>query len=257
MSEKQSKLELIDNVGAPYKTDTPYFYEFSGDKPGPTVTILGAVHGNEPIGVEVLEHLQVLAIQHGVQAGTLKLGIGNPTAYLQNVRGHDKNDANRFTDNPPGSNEEKCAQNLQQELKTSDVTLDIHETILPSEPMLIVPVLKHKYAHILKCLGIKTLHHGKGWYSPEGEAIQTDTYTAANGGFGVTIERGWKDDPEEEKQKIKSHIIKALIALGIFDPEKIYLEHDVEDIDEFEQYHAYQSIRAGKNFQWTKSYKNN
>ncbi len=52
------------------------------DVPGPTVVILGGVHGNETCGVKALPALSQVSLQRG----KLILLYGNPLAIEQNVR---------------------------------------------------------------------------------------------------------------------------------------------------------------------------
>lgn len=250
-------LEKLDAVGAPYSTENSYFWKFDGELPGPTVTVLGAVHGNETAGVEVIEFLQVLTIQHGVMFGTLKLGIGNPQAFIEGKRGtDDNNDLNRFGDNPPYSEEAKREQELKEELEDTDVLLDIHETILPSDPMLIVTDLNHKYAKAIRKLGIKTIFTGPGLLSPEGDASNTDTYTAMHGGLGITVERGCKDDAVRDL--IKYQILYTLMELGIFDENFMFMYTTtyIPELEDPEIYDTYASIRAEEDFEWKGEWKN-
>lgn len=66
-----------------------------GDVPGPTVILLGGVHGNEPAGVQALQ--QVLALLHGAGAfrGRLTALRGNMAALQARVRYVDE-DLNRL-----------------------------------------------------------------------------------------------------------------------------------------------------------------
>ncbi|PIQ78152.1 hypothetical protein COV82_01780 [Candidatus Peregrinibacteria bacterium CG11_big_fil_rev_8_21_14_0_20_46_8] len=61
----------------------PHVSQYQGSEAGPSVTILGGVHGNEITGVEVIESLKSLLAHNAVQKGTLNLGIGNWAAYLR------------------------------------------------------------------------------------------------------------------------------------------------------------------------------
>ena len=108
-----------------------------GTRPGPTVTLLGAVHGNELVGPQALTFLQssqILgegkAIDAGVMAGTLRIvPIVNLPGYRRRTRYiPDGRDLNRFFPGRDGGNTtQRIALRLWEHIaKTSDFIIDLH-----------------------------------------------------------------------------------------------------------------------------------
>lgn len=59
----------------------------NSSEPGPRVVVIGGTHGNEPAGVEAM-YLISRFMQNGLQLehGSIEFIIGNPEAYLQDIR---------------------------------------------------------------------------------------------------------------------------------------------------------------------------
>ena len=108
-----------------------------GVRPGPTVTLLGAVHGNELVGPQALTFLQsnqILgegkAIDVNSMSGTLRIvpivnlpGYRNSTRYTPDGR-----DLNRFfPGKPEGNTTQRIAHRVWNKIiKTSDYVIDLH-----------------------------------------------------------------------------------------------------------------------------------
>ncbi len=137
-------------------------------RPGPALTILGGVHGNELVGIAVVEKLlEAMAelakvksrsrTEGAVMRGSLTLAIGNPAAVARKTRGsQDHADLNRcfgsevvvdFDDNDDddggaaGSGiaddaERARARLLAPLLAASDILVDLHATNKPSPPFI-------------------------------------------------------------------------------------------------------------------------
>jgi len=117
----------------------------------PRIAVLGGVHGNERVGIEVVQRLVARFSEASTlpkQHGELLLAIGNPEAVERNVRFVDI-DLNRcFSDQERrGSNdgddqqyyEIGRAMELAPLLRGLDVLLDLHATNKPSEPFVRLP----------------------------------------------------------------------------------------------------------------------
>jgi succinylglutamate desuccinylase len=250
----QNTLEQLSKIGMDYghPSGAAHTWQIKGENPGPAVTILGGTHGNETIGVEVVEELLKKALNEGVKGGSLNLGVANPQAYLHNTRGF-HGDLNRcFGENPNPFDDSypwQRAKSLKPMLQQSDVLFDLHATIKPSDPFLVVADVNHQLAHCLSFLGLQTVLTGKGLLSPSGEAICTDNFVAKHGGLGVTIESGWLEDPETAK--VQQGLLSALHQLGIFHcPDQVAEETKLEIFD------CYQCVPAGHEFQFLQEWKN-
>lgn len=201
----------------------PYAWVKNGKQPGPTVTVLGGVHGNETVGVQIVHDL----LQEEVQKGTLQLALGNLSAITAGKRFIDK-DLNRSFGHPvAGVRESVRANHLKALLGQTDLLLDVHSTMKPSHPFLAIPDvehLHHPFMSLVASLGIPTIVTGKGLFPPDGEPIYADTFVEASGGFSVTIEAGWSEDPKI--MEVKKGISRALAELGILDMPKLLQESD-------------------------------
>jgi len=112
-----------------------------GTRPGPIVTIIGAVHGNELIGPLALTYLQSpnimgegMAIDPSSVAGTIRIiPIVNMPGYRRSTRYmSDGRDLNRFFPGKENSNTtSRVAHRLWKELfSTSDHIIDLHTAAL-------------------------------------------------------------------------------------------------------------------------------
>ena len=124
-------LQAVDASGAPV--------------PGPRVAIVGATHGNERVGIDVLARLQERA-DAALRRGALVLVLSNLDAMAIDRRhtpdGVDMNrlwDADRLarlaaTDDEVLCSEERRVRRLAPLLLGCDAILDLHSTSRPSPP---------------------------------------------------------------------------------------------------------------------------
>lgn len=234
--------------------------------PNPNVTVMGGIHGNETVGIDVLEAILEMINESRLQVGTLNLIAGNPSALEQNIRFIEQ-DLNRCFGPMPKNPvlEHKRAEELKPLLAKTKILLDIHSTMKPSKAFIAAPVLNHPAAAILPYLNIPTIVSGPGLLPPDGTPIYADIYVNSQGGFGVTVESGWREDPNAAN--IISSVKKALEFIGLFDEQKYQKfllsqnpQHNVEwitsDGKAIEIYHAYKNLLAGKNFAYAKEFNN-
>ncbi|MBL8518734.1 MAG: succinylglutamate desuccinylase/aspartoacylase family protein [Betaproteobacteria bacterium] len=105
---------------------------FQGQKPGPRLIVLGAVHGNETCGTQAIR--RILA---ELKAGTLAIAAGrvtfvpitNPLAYAKRERNGERNlNRNLGPVADPHDFEDRIANWLCPMLADHDVLLDLHST---------------------------------------------------------------------------------------------------------------------------------
>lgn len=232
----------------------------------PNVTVMGGVHGNETVGIDVLEAILEMINDTKLKIGTLNLIAGNPSALEKNVRFVEQ-DLNRcFGEMPKNPTlEHKRAGELKPILGKTAILLDVHSTMKPSKAFIAAPTLNHPAASLLPHLNISTIVTGPGLLPPDGQAIYADTYVNSQGGFGITIEAGWREDPKTTH--IISSVIKALEFIGIFDEEKhlqfLAAQMPVSDSEwvtpegkKIEIFNAYKNLIAGENFAYAKEFNN-
>lgn len=103
------------------------------------VLIVGATHGHEVLGVEVINDIKKDNNVIGVD-----FIIGNPEAYKKRVA-YLESDLNRvFPGNSNGDYEEKRAYEISKKIKNYDIVIDIHSTdtnVYDEDSMLIVTKL--------------------------------------------------------------------------------------------------------------------
>src|SRR3989338_3159742 len=169
-----------------------------GNHHGPTVTVMGSVHGNERVGGDFLPHLTAL-IDAKKLHGTLHLILGNPKAYEQNIRFVDI-DLNRLFGEPfeHGKHESLTVESaraleIAPFLADSDFLLDIHSTIKPSIPFVYCePTARHlEFAHLFDLDYVVSAAKD---FRPPDLVSSADNFTDRYGGLGFTYEAGWSED---------------------------------------------------------------
>ncbi|MFH1720567.1 MAG: succinylglutamate desuccinylase/aspartoacylase family protein [Patescibacteria group bacterium] len=171
----------------------PHIYHFPGNTAGPCVVVMGGVHGDEKVGVQIVEKLKGLLSMEKI-SGEIYLIIGNPRAAQKRVRFIDC-DLNRlFGDNFHNSNyEEKRASQIAQFLAKADFLLDIHSTTKKSVPFVYCGNTEKHFA-LARIFGTKYIVSPSSTFKKTGLGACTDNFVDKNGGIGITYECGWNDD---------------------------------------------------------------
>lgn len=173
-------------------------HTISGEHPGPTVTIMGSVHGNERVGGDFLPLLKALIDQKKLR-GTLHLILGNPTAYDRNTRFVDT-DLNRLFGEPfehekHGSLTVEAARALEIApfLADSDFLLDIHSTIKSSIPFVYCEPTTH-HLEFARLFNVDYVVSAAKGFRPPDLISSADNFVDFHGGLGLTYEAGWSED---------------------------------------------------------------
>jgi predicted deacylase len=120
-------------------------FTFEGSKRGPSIFVIGGMHGNELTGI-IAAHQLLQALQRGelkVATGSVTLALGNPRAIALNRRyTESKADMNNlFTEDvltrEGDTWEIRRAQKLARTIEVSDIVIDIHSTTNPSVPFIV------------------------------------------------------------------------------------------------------------------------
>lgn len=238
----------------------PEVWYAASENEGPHVIISGGIHGNEQPGIDtVFELLEQIEKIGGIVKGKVTLSLGNLKAIEQVTRSIHHRDLNKcFGENPifDQHGHETYESQRAKELKQAwgdhaDLLLDLHATIRPSKPFIVVPDL-HKHSTmqwVIPYLGIQTVMTGQGFFPPNGEPIYTDTYVSRKlGGMGVTVEAGWMQNPGVKS--LTENVRQVLTALGVLpgtvDKPKL----------EPQYYDAYWNVIAEEGFSFTKDWIN-
>ena len=193
-----------------------------GKFPGKKVVIMGALHGNEKIGFEVIEQLKKDLNPDKIN-GEIFLILGNPVAHENNTRFIDT-DLNRLfvpekikeltkISQENLNTEEKRLLEIIPILQKADFLLDIHSTIKPSIPFVFIEnTAKH-----LALAEIFTTDYIV-YNSPDGpEDMNTcaDNFVNSNGGCGLTYEAGWSEE-EGKLAEVLKQVYNFLSATNSF-----------------------------------------
>ena len=198
-----------------------HWHTWAALAPGPSLVVLGAVHGNEVCGA----HAIVRAIDdltHGrlrLLRGRLTLvPVANPLAFAQATREGERNLNRRFLPQPePQDYEDRITRQLAPLLAQHEVLLDLHSFHTPGDPFAMVGPRNNSGARepfaraaeemaLARALGAQQVV--EGWLEvydraaglrgelPDDEGIGTNEYRRSQGGDAVTIECGQHEDPE-------------------------------------------------------------
>jgi succinylglutamate desuccinylase len=185
-------------------------YTLQSSRPGPTITIIGAVHGNEFCGYQAIKAVQQTL---RVNKGTVHLVVANALALEAKTR-FMHYDMNRlFVDTLPlhikKSYEYQRSREIKQLLDQSDILIDLHASVAGSQPFIICENNGLEIAHYVSVKNILTridaFHPGS-----------TDGYMNRRGKIGMCIECGDKETDQSTQFAIQS-IKQVLRGLEIID----------------------------------------
>ncbi len=183
-----------------------------------TVTILGGVHGNELVGIQVVrklvEKLQSGALYVDNPNAELIVAIGNPLAVEKNARGSEAGqDLNRsFSCDLLESFNEQCSSYeanralvLAPLLRRTDVLVDLHATNKPSEPFIRIAgrcTKRHMdiASWFVNLPGSEETDKGRTKLLVDPNHVigsrmsTTDEFVNSFGGFGICVETGEATD---------------------------------------------------------------
>lgn len=215
------------------------------NQPGPTVVILGGVHGNETCGVQALKYLQNVVIEKG----TLILIYGNPRAIEQNVRYVEQNlnrmfcNEEKLNSTLKSSYEYRRSREILPYLAVADYSLDLHASFTPnSEPFIICEA---NAAHVVQYLPQDRVCYGFTTLEPGG----TDGYMNEQGKVGVCIECGYLGDSRSTQSAIQSAQL-FLRALGMITSSTLTINKNQCYVEAYELYYTKtDSFKLAKPFQ--------
>lgn len=200
---------------------------------GPTVVILGGVHGNETCGVDALPILSRVALL----SGKLVLLYGNPLAIEQNVRFVEYNLNRLFCADEDVPHEAKQSYEYQRSrellpyLDQADYCLDLHASFTPdSEPFIIC---ESNAQDLIKYLPQNRVCYGFTRLEPGG----SDGYMNNKGKVGVCVECGYLKDPVSALAAIQSSQ-SFLQYLGMIDGEAKTVNTRQQYLEAYELYYT-------------------
>jgi len=219
------------------------------------VMIIGGMHGNEPMGIKIIQQLKKDLKNTEIKNGELTLMIGNPVAAELNIRPI-KNDLNRYfgeshkSKENTDSYEEKRATEIKSMLKKVDILIDIHSTNSPS-PAFIYCEASKKHLNLAKEFTTEIIVSPDKNFRPPEFNSSADNYIDRNGGIGITYETGHKDS--NNFSEVYENIINILNKLKI-----ISTTTNNKHKNTLKKKHLiiYDHIVADNNFKFSKKFKN-
>lgn len=179
--------------------EDPTVFTINGQKPGLTLAIMVGVHGNEKIGVLILDKLRNLPIV----SGKVYVIVANPTAVEKSTRYINVNLNRRFGNDTDEYPEDRLARNIETYLDSSDALLDIHSYNESMDRPFAIGELDE--LEIMAKMPVSVI--STGW--DEFEQGASDYYMHKRGKIGVCLECGSSERPE-------SYIDLALQCVNIF-----------------------------------------
>lgn len=213
--------------------------------PGPTLGIMGGVHGNELSGIEVVSNLRSQSLD--IVGGSVVLMLGNLRAIDEDVRFTEVNLNRSFrhlTEQEMElgieglSYEVQRAQELLPYLDQTDALLDLHEfDFRDLDPFIIC---ERNALQTAKRIGAPIISFG--W--SQSEAGGTDGYMYENGKEGICYELGDLTDPEGNIRRGHEAVKRFFSAHGLlaesFEPlyaEPVYVQTDFAHVRTGEEFH--------------------
>ncbi len=174
------------------------------NRPGPHCIIVVGVHGNEPVGINILPWLRNLTIE----SGTVTIIVANPSAVSAGRRYINVNLNRRFGKAHDEYPEDTLARSIESYLDKADAVLDIHSyNESMDKPFIIANPLAEELATALPVELIST-----NWHQLSSGA--TDDYMASRNKPGICLECGSSERPAEYEALAKASVTAFLAAVG-------------------------------------------
>eukprot|EP00123_Amoebidium_parasiticum_P011839 comp20931_c0_seq2/m.27954 comp20931_c0_seq2/g.27954 ORF comp20931_c0_seq2/g.27954 comp20931_c0_seq2/m.27954 type:complete len:251 (-) comp20931_c0_seq2:232-984(-) len=191
-------------------------------QPGPQLTILGGIHGNELVGIKVVDRLRErLANGATFKKGRLGLAHCNLKAIAQGTRWHGM-DLNRCfnpsdMDAPPitdGLYERSRARDLRPLIESTDILIDLHGTNKPSVPFVVIndasKITEGHWSIIEQLTGCETILWDPQKLISVGRTATSCGFATSLGKTAVCYETGWAGDLSCEERVYAS--VLALLS---------------------------------------------
>jgi len=200
---------------------------------GPTLVMLGAVHGNEFCGTLALNRLAELFDSGAIKltAGQLiMIPITNPRAYQEKKRFIDRNLNRRlYPKSNPTAYEDLLDPILCPILEQADVLLDLHSYGSEGGPFVFLSGLNAKETEYARHLGVDHFVHGwqnayrnaevkEADYEADKESMGTTEYARLNGALAITLECGHHINPDAPNVGLTA-ALSSLKYFGLIDSE--------------------------------------
>lgn len=184
-------------------------WQITGNTPGPSLAILGGIHGNEQTGIHTIRKLYETFNTHAqtLSSGTLYLVLGNLQAIEKDTRSteegggstggaHDLNrmfEDERFDREPDGTYEDARAREIAKlVLDHVEYSIDIHSVNKPSNPFLACKI-SPRHEKIYRWFATDRVVDDP-YFLLGGKPVTTDEYVNKRGSVGICFETGFAKD---------------------------------------------------------------
>lgn len=204
----------------------------NSNQPGPTITIIGGIHGNERCGVNAIKRILP---ELKITKGKVHFLFGNPRAIKADVRFTEQN-LNRMFRNDlkesiKNSYEYQRALYIKEFLDQSNVCLDLHASY--TQPSFSFAISEVNANHITKFLPVKVICQNMDPFEPGG----TDGYMFNQGKIGICVECGYLADPASDEIAYQS-IETTLQVLGMTEHSNLVETSHQQTFSIFDVYHS-------------------
>jgi succinylglutamate desuccinylase len=177
-----------------------------------TLSLGALVHGNEIGGLEIMLRL-LQNMQQGLIPGVnIRFLLGNLWAYTANKRLLEKDMNRSFLLDQPESQEEKRAAVIYQYIQGTDVLLDLHQTIEPTQsPFFAFNYSEKNYLFARSLSDIPVVCYKA--FSGLSKGVGLANAATKMGIVGLTIETGEKGIFEEQTQLGYELVLKSIQIL--------------------------------------------
>jgi succinylglutamate desuccinylase len=216
-------------------------------KPGPTVCIVGGVHGDETCGPSSIAALERRFLAGDrLLCGQLLTLLANEEAVRSKRRFVDFDLNRAFGNSNAFGHESQLAPRLAPYLTGMNYVLDLHSTSAPTQPFF-AGALTKRHLEMFKMTGLEVYTHG--WEIHRGYTMLIDEVNRLDG-VGAIVECGKTGDSQTDKVAYTT-VLHFLQELEMLSPAKSQSlkSHIVVRID--------QTVRARtENFFFTRNFKN-
>lgn len=238
---------------------------------GPSLVVLGSIHGNEPCGTFAIRKLiQKFSNRDLVlQCGSVTfIPECNRQAFEENKRSIDINLNRIFKPHEtPRLLEEHYASFLAPFVNQADYLIDLHSTSAGGDPFIFDDIGSPETKNMALSLGLPYIL--QGWpdlYQDDTNHMDTLLYAASCNVAGILVECGQHHDPKSVDIAEQS-IIKAMQFLGLLPPAnpnagrmkskllRVYqvIYKDSDDFQWLRPLYPYEPVRAGEVLARTKN----
>lgn len=232
-----------------YPGDVPDVWYRDSDVPGPTVVVLGGIHGNEQAGIAVVERLVSGDFAVPLERGKLIAVLGNTAAIAANKRDLGDNLNRKFrkaTEEDLAGQEAKPsyefarAQELLPVLDEADAALDLHG-FRPHDG---IPFIITEPRGFQAARAIGAPYISSGWSTIE--AGGTDGYMEEQGKLGVCYELSQLEDLKQGIPRGEAGVLSFLEHMQVIE----MVRERAPEPPEPTFVHATKSVLARPGFNW-------